>query len=245
MIDVKCVASNSKPIVYQSLWVTGAVLVLVSVPCYRSNAAFYSLMSIGIAMVIVGLLLWSYQAGQPVPVKKVKTVVIPEPLPVGTSELAQVPLPVTEAQLLENNHGNEYIISRMSAVPEPPVVVPVPTQKLKSSISSKKKHRKKKSSVRLSEKSDVKEFDKAEAPLAVSGNQVTYVPTKGTLYSPGAPYKYPTVEDIRLERERFANRPETPEIDKQRRLGMLREFALSMGTPRDGSLIPLVQQQAV
>ena len=59
--------------------------------------------------------------------------------------------------------------------------------------------------------------------------------------SKAARFVYPTVEDIRTERERHAHRPETPDIDRKRRTSMLKEYAMQLGHPRDGSLLPLVQ----
>ena len=54
-------------------------------------------------------------------------------------------------------------------------------------------------------------------------------------------FLYPSVEDIRTERERHTHRPETPEIDRKRRTSMLKEYAMQLGHPRDGSLLPLIR----
>ena len=118
---------------------------------------------------------------------------------------------------------------------------------LKKDTGDKKKR--KKHGVKLSDKSAIKEFSKLEASSAVATLATQCIPTKGELLTvpsllpiTAQPiYTYPTVEEIRIERERFHSRPDTPELDRKRRTSMLREFALDLGHPRDGSMIPLMK----
>ncbi len=51
--------------------------------------------------------------------------------------------------------------------------------------------------------------------------------------------RYPSVDDIALERQAFNARPDTPDIDRRRRVGLLQEAALMMGPPRDGHMVPI------
>ena len=139
---------------------------------------------------------------------------------------------------------------------------------LKDKKTARRKGRE--SGVKLSENSAVKEFSKFEASSEVSKKTVHSVATKkdgkvkktqatslavvpkeephedawASLFaaaSETARFIYPTVEDIRIERERHTHRPETPDIDRKRRTSMLKEYAMQLGHPRDGSLLPLVQ----
>ena len=71
-------------------------------------------------------------------------------------------------------------------------------------------------------------FNPAEVPPSVGG---------AVYYKP--PSKYPTVGEIAEERNRFWSKPETPDIDRHRRLGQLRDYALTMRPQRSGAMIPV------
>ena len=71
-------------------------------------------------------------------------------------------------------------------------------------------------------------FNPAPLPPSVGG---------AVYYHP--PYPYPTVGEIAEERNRFWAKPETPEIDRHRRLGQLRDYALTMRTQRSGLMVPV------
>jgi hypothetical protein len=72
-------------------------------------------------------------------------------------------------------------------------------------------------------------FNPVEPPPSVGG-AVYYKPT----------YNYPTVGEIAEERNRFWSKPETPDVDRHRRLGELREFALTINPQRSGAMIPIM-----
>ena len=82
----------------------------------------------------------------------------------------------------------------------------------------------------------------ASAPgpdLAAMFNPVAPPPSVGGAVYYKPPQKYPTVGQIAEERNRFMSRPETPDIDRHRRLGQLREYALTMKAQRSGAMVPL------
>lgn len=224
---------GSNPTVFRSLWITGAVLILVAVPFYRSSGAFYTLLSLGVAFLLIGTFLWAYSQQQRPPVQVVKAEVA-APV-VQTSSLAQIPMPISRHQMETFSHT-------ITPTPPPSPTAPAPT--LKSAISKKDKKKKKKS-LRVSELPEIKEFDKTEAASTVSSNRSMPVVNPKPLitqaiYSPSYFHTYPSFEDIKMERERFTNLPETPDIDRHRRVGMLQEYALSLGQERDGYMIPIV-----
>jgi hypothetical protein len=61
--------------------------------------------------------------------------------------------------------------------------------------------------------------------------------TAPMFYTP--PSQYPTVDDIATERQRFWCRPETPETDRARREGLLKEASFLLGPPNDRSMVPV------
>jgi len=71
-------------------------------------------------------------------------------------------------------------------------------------------------------------FTTQEVPVSVGG-AVYYKPK----------YNYPTVGEIAAERSSFYSRPETPDIDRHRRLGQLRDYALTMRAQRSGVMVPM------
>ena len=80
----------------------------------------------------------------------------------------------------------------------------------------------------------------SNAATEASGGGETAASLFALQFGSASKYIYPTVEDIRTERERLNHRPETPEIDRKRRTSMVREYAMALGHPRDGSLLPLI-----
>jgi hypothetical protein len=72
-------------------------------------------------------------------------------------------------------------------------------------------------------------FNPVEPPPSVGG---------AVYYKPA--YNYPTVGEIAEERNRFWSKPETPDVDRHRRLGELRDFALTMKPQRSGAMIPIM-----
>lgn len=81
-------------------------------------------------------------------------------------------------------------------------------------------------------------YESASMPVPSTHANPPPAETRGPMwYTP--PSRYPSVDDIAAQRQRFQARPETPAIDRQRRVGMLREAALMLGPPRDGSLVPM------
>ena len=257
-------------IVYRSLWVAGAALILISIPLYKQHAAFYTLLIIGVAMLCVGLILWVRQQNsanaprlyetletevevevthqrQPNPqpyvtvLANVSSAPTPTPTPTPPVKLATVTATASDDVVVSNKPDDVATTKRKKAI----------RSSLKKDTA---RNIKKKETVRLSEKANVKEFSKFEAPDMVAEKVAFTVDTKGgggapALPSPFSPdlvasprqhFIYPTVEDIRTERERFANRPETVEVDRKRRVGLVREYALELGHPRDGSLLPFI-----
>ena len=82
----------------------------------------------------------------------------------------------------------------------------------------------------------------ASAPgcnLADTFNPPPIAPSVGGAVYYKPPSKYPTVGEIAEERSRFWSKPETPEIDRHRRLGQLRDYALTMRPQRSGTMVPL------
>jgi len=75
--------------------------------------------------------------------------------------------------------------------------------------------------------------------LAAIFNPVAPPPSIGGAVYYKPPQKYPTVGQIAEERNRFMSRPETPDMDRHRRLGQLREYALTMKAQRSGAMVPL------
>jgi hypothetical protein len=70
-------------------------------------------------------------------------------------------------------------------------------------------------------------------------NPVPIPPSVGGAVYYKPPSKYPTVGEIAEERQAFYSRPETPDIDRHRRIGQLREIALTLKPERSGNFIPM------
>jgi hypothetical protein len=82
----------------------------------------------------------------------------------------------------------------------------------------------------------------ASAPggdLAAVFNPAPLPPSVGGAVYYHPPYPYPTVGEIAEERNRFWAKPETPDIDRHRRLGQLRDYALTMRPQRSGLMVPV------
>lgn len=242
-IQVLC-ERGSKPTVYHTLWVLGAVLILVSIPCFQTSGAFYTLLSFGVACVLVGVLLWSYnQQSASAPVKQVMLANHDG----GITSAAQVPsLPIPE--LIQNTAMGQTLLSQGL----PPNYVMEPTMETakpalsKPDTKTKTNKPKTKKKLRVDDKTKVKEYVTTDAPNLVASAPATVMQTKDgkILYVPNGAHMpaYPNLEDIRMERERFNNRPETPDLDRHRRVGMMQEFALAMPPERNGYMIPIISQ---
>lgn len=77
-------------------------------------------------------------------------------------------------------------------------------------------------------------------PVGESFTPAPLPPSAGpTYYKP--PYKYRTVNQIAEERAQFMQRPDTPELDRHRRVGQLREYGLAIPitAQKDGVMVPL------
>lgn len=255
----------SKPVLYKTLWAVGAVLVLAAVPFYKHPAAFSVILILGIACFIAGFVIWAQVQKQK---KHQKTIPGPGPsrsrqsFPV-LAEIGMPQQPPKPAVTLAPAPAPVFAPAAVPVIAAPPLpvipVLPVPVQTpvvvqkvpKKSTLKKDTKKKKKHHAVKVSEKSDVKEFRKLEASNAVATQTTQCVPTKGEGVTVTVPsllqiaakpiYTYPTVEEIRIERERFQSRPDTPDLDRKRRTSLLREYALDMGHPRDGSMIPLIK----
>jgi hypothetical protein len=75
--------------------------------------------------------------------------------------------------------------------------------------------------------------------LAETFNPPPIAPSVGGAVYYKPPSKYPTVGEIAEERSRFWSKPETPDIDRHRRLGQLRDYALTMRPQRSGTMVPV------
>jgi len=83
-------------------------------------------------------------------------------------------------------------------------------------------------------------FDTTAVPMGETFSPAPLPPSAGPVfYKP--PYKYRTVNQIAEERAEFMSRPDTPELDRHRRVGQLREYGLAIPitAQKDGIMVPL------
>lgn len=239
------------PWVGYSMMIVGSVLIIVSIPTFKfSKKAFGGLLAVGIVLLVAGILSWHYIAlhNQSIKTKAVaattttpSTTTEPEniftptlqPDSTAPARLAEVPKKrvqwaddgnklktIARVQEFDNTASPVDIAAAAPAyaVPDhepkpvparPVVVVPTPTI-----------------------------YEPAYITPPVVVEDVQPEPTAGPVYwSP--PQRYPTVDAIADERQRFWSKPETPDVDRQRRVGQLREYALTLGRDRDGSSVPI------
>lgn len=224
------------PYVYGTLLAAGWILIIIGITLSSNKAAFWSLMSIGFAAVLAGVVTWSY--GQPARIAIVTQSAKPGPAP-STMMLAEVemrppasapsPAPV-QVQEIEKTVVTQHqpIILPIQIVKECEPSEPKPKKKSKKD-RKKKKHKKDKE--RRSKHSEA--FQPPMANVFV-GEDGMLLPMSTTPYP-----QYISPEELMIDRQRFQNLPETPDILRRRRQNLLQDAALELRLPTDGSLVPL------
>lgn len=256
-----CVASvkNVSPWVSRGLVLGGLLLIVVGILTYaRSHAAFYSLLSTGVAAIITGFVLWilvadCHAACKPCALTKSASkyairadddAAQTPPRPRRSSLRRRKMKPKAPVSLKWSDGGDataplEQV--KTFRADEQPAAVQASAITLQPAHPERPRPMLQRPSVAVVPGYEPPFVTESLIPPSSVAQELS-VPAPGPVfYIPES--RYPDPDDIASERARFDARPMTPELDRQAKLNGLREAALLL-TKRDPYMVPVAAAAA-